>query len=54
MLVGFSSLPHGLELLEGNIHDWDAPPNGELAMSRPHGMPIISVFPLDPRLHGAH
>jgi hypothetical protein len=35
MLVGFSSLPHGLELLEGNVHDQDAPLNGELAMSRP-------------------
>ncbi len=45
MLVGFSSLPHGLELLEGNIH---APPNGELAMLGPKGMPIIPIFPLDP------
>ncbi len=45
ILVGFSSLPHGLELLEGNIH---APPNGELAMSEPKGMPIIPIFPLDP------
>jgi hypothetical protein len=33
MLVGFSSLPHELELLEGNVHDQDAPPNGELAKS---------------------
>jgi hypothetical protein len=32
MLVGFSSLPHGLELFEGNIH---VPPNGELAMLGP-------------------
>jgi len=35
MLVGFSNLPCGLELLEGNVHDQNAPPNGELAMSRP-------------------
>jgi len=49
MLVGFSSLPHGLELLEGNVHDQDAPPNGELAVLKPHGMPIIPIFPLDPR-----
>jgi len=49
MLVGFSSLSHGLELLEGNVHDQDTPPNGELEVSRPHGMPIILVSPLDPR-----
>jgi hypothetical protein len=49
MLVGFSSLPHGLELLEGNVHDQDAPPNGELVVSRPQWMPIILVFPLNPR-----
>jgi hypothetical protein len=35
MLVGFSSLPHGFELLEGNVHNQDAPPNGELVMSGP-------------------
>jgi hypothetical protein len=35
MLARFSSLPHGLELLEGNVHDHDAPPNGELAMLGP-------------------
>jgi hypothetical protein len=49
MLVGFSSLPHGLELLEDNVHDQDALPNGELMMLRPHGMLIIAIFPLDPR-----
>jgi hypothetical protein len=32
MLVGFSSLPHGLELLEGNVHEQDARPNGELVV----------------------
>ncbi len=35
MLSRFSNLAHGFELLEGNIHDWDEPPNGELAMSGP-------------------
>jgi hypothetical protein len=49
MLARFSSLPHGLELLKGNVHNQNAPPNGELVMSRPHGMPIIPVSPLDPR-----
>jgi hypothetical protein len=28
MLVGFSNCPHGFELLKGNIHDYDEPPNG--------------------------
>ncbi len=51
LLAEFLGLPHGLELLEGNVHDQDAPPNGELAMSRPQGMPIS---PLDPSHHGAH
>ncbi len=49
MLVRFFYFPHGLELLEGNIHDWDAPLNGELAMLGLEGMLIILVFPLDPR-----
>jgi hypothetical protein len=49
MLVGFSSLPHGLELLEGNIHDQYAPLNGELAVLGPHGTLIILVSPLDSR-----
>ncbi len=49
MLARFSSFPHELELLEGNVHDQVAPPNGELAMSRPQGMPISPIFPLDPR-----
>jgi hypothetical protein len=48
MLARFSSLPHGLELLEGNVHDQDIPPNGELIVLRPHGMLVIQVFPLDP------
>ncbi len=49
MLARFLSLPHGLELLEGNVHDQDEPPNGELAVSRPHRMPIILISPLNPR-----
>jgi len=49
MLVGFSSLPHGLELLEGNVHDQDILPNGELTMLRPQWMLVIQVSPLDPR-----
>jgi hypothetical protein len=36
------------KLLEVNVHDHDAPPNGELAMLRPHEMIIIPIFPLDP------
>jgi hypothetical protein len=35
MLVGFSSLLHGFELLEGKIHDQYASPTSELSMSRP-------------------
>ncbi len=33
MLAIFSCLPHEFEILEGDIHDRDEPPNGELAMS---------------------
>jgi hypothetical protein len=32
-----------------NVYDHDAPPNGELVMSMSQGMPIILVFPLDPK-----
>ncbi len=49
MLVGFSNLLHGFELLEGNIHDQDASPISELAMSGPEGMLIIPISPLDPK-----
>jgi len=49
MLTRFSSLRHGFELLEGNIHDQDVPPSGELMMPRPQRIPLISIFPLDPR-----
>ncbi len=49
MLVGFSNLSHGLELLESNIHDHDAPPNGELAMLRLKRMLIVLISLLDPK-----
>jgi hypothetical protein len=44
MLARLFNLPHGHELLERKIHDQDAPPNGELVMLGPKGMPIILVF----------
>jgi hypothetical protein len=47
MLARFSSLPHGLELLEGNVHNQNAPLNDELPMLGPQGMPIIQISPLD-------
>jgi len=47
MLVGFSSLPNGFELLEGNVHNQNASPNDELVMLGPQGVPIIQFFPLD-------
>ncbi len=37
MLVRFLGLPHGIELLEGNVHDQDVLPNGELMMLGPQG-----------------
>jgi len=49
MLVRFSSLPHGLGLLEGNVYEQDVPPNGELVVLKPQGMPIIPISPLDPK-----
>jgi hypothetical protein len=49
MLDRFSSLPHGFELLKGNIHDQDVPLSGELMMSKPQRIPLISNFPLDPK-----
>jgi hypothetical protein len=32
MLIGFSKLPHGFDLLEGNVHAMDSPPTHELEM----------------------
>jgi hypothetical protein len=49
MLARFLGLPHGLKLLEGNVHDQYAPPNNELVVSIAQGMPIIPISPLDPR-----
>jgi len=54
MLIRFSSLPHGFELLEGNIHDQDVPPSGELMMSRPQRIPIFQFFHWILGPHGAH
>jgi hypothetical protein len=48
MLVGFSSLPNGLKLFEGNHHDRDDPPNGELAMIIMNSTPCIPSSMLDP------
>ncbi len=48
MLAGFSSFPHGLELLEGNIfHYKDEPLNNELTISRVNKMPFIKKLALD-------
>jgi hypothetical protein len=46
MLIGFSSLPHGFELLKGNIHDQDEPMSGELLMLISHGIPLIQASKL--------
>jgi hypothetical protein len=54
MLAEFSSFPHGLELLEGNIHDHDTPPNGELVMLRLKGMLIVLIFLLNPKPPWVH
>ncbi len=32
MLVGFLGLPHGFDLLEGNVHAMDNPPTHDLEM----------------------
>ncbi len=48
MLVGFSSLPHGFEFVEGtNIHDQDEPTSGELVMSMLSRMLLIWESTLD-------
>jgi hypothetical protein len=49
MLLRFLGLPHRFELLEGNIHDHDVPPSGELVMSIQQGMTFILISILDPR-----
>lgn len=49
MFIGFSSLPHGFELLKGNIHDQDEPMSGELLMLISHGIPLIQASTLHPK-----
>ncbi len=41
MLVEFLGFAHGFELVEGNIHDKNGPPNGELVMSMASKMLFI-------------
>jgi hypothetical protein len=48
MVAGLLGLLGGLELLESNVHQ-DAPPIRELVLLGPWGMPIIPIFPMDPR-----
>jgi hypothetical protein len=48
ILVGFLGFPHGYDLLEGNIHELDMPPNNELEMLGASGRPSIQAYPLDP------
>jgi hypothetical protein len=48
MLVGFSSLRNGLKLFEGNHHDKDDPPNGELIMIIMNSILGIPSLMLDP------
>jgi hypothetical protein len=54
MLVIFFGFPHGLELLEGNIHDQDAPLNGELAMLGPKGCQSFQCLRWILGHHGVH
>ncbi len=54
MLVGFFGLPHGLELLERNIHDQNALPNRELAMLGLKGMLSFPFLHWIPSHHGVH
>jgi hypothetical protein len=41
MLVGFSRLPHGFNLLEGNVRAMDSPPTHELKMPSAQVGPFI-------------
>ncbi len=54
MLVGFSGLPNGLELLEGNVHDQHAPPNNELVVLRPWGCQLFEFLDWIIGHHRAH
>jgi hypothetical protein len=53
-LARFLGFPDGFELLEGNVHNQNAPPNDELVMLGPQGMPIIQNFHWILGHHGAH
>jgi len=48
MLARFLRLPNGYDLLEGNIHAQDMPPESELKMLCANGKPSIHASPLDP------
>ncbi len=48
MLARFSRIPHGFNLLEGNIHVMDSPPTHELEMPNAHVGPFIQGLPCDP------
>jgi len=41
MLAGFSKLPHGFDLLEGNVHAMDNPPTHEPEMLSAQVGPFI-------------
>jgi hypothetical protein len=41
MLIGFSGLPHGFDLLECNVHAMGNPPTHELKMPSAHVGPFI-------------
>jgi len=49
MLIGFSRLPHGFDLLEGNVHAMDNPPtHHELEMPSAQVGPFIEGSSCDP------
>ncbi len=49
MLAKFSCLPHGLELLKGNIHDQnESPNNNELTMLGQMTLQLILISTLNP------
>ncbi len=48
MLVGFSRLPHGFDLLESNVHAMDSLPAHELKMSGAQVGPFMQGSSHDP------
>ncbi len=48
MLIGFLRLPHGFDLLEGNVHVMDSPFTHEMEMSSAQGGPFIQGSSRDP------